>query len=152
MADGLGQLPDQVVTYLDAQDLAGLEQALEREGFYVVAIDGTRITDKDSLFLEVEQAFDLGAHKPRLKWAALSDQLWSNLVEGEQERVAVVWSGAEQTRDAGREDFATVVEVLRDLAAQVRDLEHDDGSTRSIDLRLFLAGTGDGFPPLRGAG
>jgi hypothetical protein len=130
------------VTCVAQVDLAQLEEALAGYGFAVIGLDGKLVRDKATLLAQAEADLPPVEGMRPGNWDALADYLGNGLAELGEERVALVWTDADQIVQGDLQDLLDGLRVLTGVADAVRAGE---GLPHPIDLMIFLVGDGPGF-------
>jgi hypothetical protein len=123
-------------------DLARLREVLRRHGFAVIDLDGKAVRDKATLLAQAE--FDLPpveGMRPG-NWDALADYLWNGLYESGEERVALVWTDADQIVHGDLQDLLDGLRVLTSVADSIRE---GVSFPQRTTLLIFLVGEGPEF-------
>jgi hypothetical protein len=139
--------PLRAVSCVSETSLGLLIEELVERSFRVFQVDGSGITGKLS-FME-QAALSLpqpGDRKAAKNWDALSDNLWAELSESPEARVAFVWTHAQNMLVGGLPDLLVAVACLEELSRQVASTT--TGFSHPLELRTFLVGSGPNFPAL----
>jgi len=133
-----------VITCIDVECLPKLRQMLDSEGFHVVQLDGEYISDACTFY---EQATRILPLDPPIvgavNWDAFVDSVWGGLDDLGEQKVAVVWTRAENMLRGGLQDLLEIVLSFQHLASLISTREY--GIQHPVRLLVLLVGKGDNF-------
>ena len=112
---GLGDAGQAGVYGVGHGDLGGLAAAARDAGLKVLRVDLEGCTDKRTLLLRIATQLDFPQGRGR-NWDALADAL-RDLSWLPARGHALLFSDADDLRNASREDFDTLLDVLTEVAA-----------------------------------
>ena len=135
----------QAINRVNQSQLDKVMATLAELGYRIFTLDGKNIHDKLSYLAQAAQDLpqppDLVS---RNNWDAFNDSLWFGLHELLDNRVAFVWTDAQDMMHGDQKDFLIAVDILEELSGNVAHTEHR--FSHPMDLRTFLFGEGDEFP------
>jgi len=133
------------VTCVAQVDLAELEEVLRGFGFAVLTLNGKGVRDKATLLAQAEADLPPVEGMRPGNWDALADYFWNGLLALGEERVALVWTDADQILQGNLQDLLDALRVLGGVADAVRE---GGGLPRPTTVLIFLLGAAPGFPSL----
>ena len=137
--------PFALVTCVAQVDLAELEDVLRGYGFAVLTLHGKTVRDKATLLAQVETDLPhIEGMRPG-NWDALADWFWNLLRVLDGDRVALLWTDADQIVQGDLQDLLDALRVLGGVADAVRE---GGGLPRPTAVLIFLLGDARGFPSL----
>lgn len=136
------------ICIVQPNDIARLREQLAQRGFRVYELDGSKISNGDSLLAEVKQKLpqDPLLIGKTIKWDAVADSLWGGLDSLAAERTAIIWANADCILENRPTDLATAIRVFRQVADTLAD--PTSGVSRPQTLTIFLAAPASQFAGL----
>lgn len=127
--------------FADESRTSELVDGLRANGFHLYFLDGERISDTASFFLEVERALELPPYFGR-NWNAFIDSLGDFEIRSAR-RVAVIWRHAESSATSDLAVFVEAVHWFLAIGADLRTTKPRGGEL--TQLELLLVGNAPGF-------
>lgn len=135
------------VNFVDEVYLSELKDNLHQQGYFIYEINGKEIIDAQSFFLEIKTKLPQDpALSGKVHWDAFIDSVWAGLEELGKNKVAFIWTHAENMLKQGLPDLILAVECLKNLSSDLSDAK--TGIPNPTHLITFLVGKGDNFKPL----
>lgn len=134
-----------LVNCIAAADRDDLASRLAAYGFVSITLYGARVHDKESFLGQAAIDLPCGDLQPH-NWDALADVGWNVLYDLQADRVALVWTDAQNMVNGDLQDFLDAVRVLTDVSRSV--LQGSGGFPRRTAFLLFLVGEGPQFRSL----
>lgn len=128
---------------LSTTDEPAVRALLAERGFATLELRGEMVRDKAELLDQFAAGLPgVGDLRPH-NWDALADVLWNVLYDLDEERVALVWTGAQTLVESDLQDLLDAVRVVSDVARSVGSAS--GGFPRQTTFVLVMLGDGPQF-------
>src|SRR6266404_6912964 len=136
-----------VINCVSQEALARLRSFLNDNGFSIFELDGTKIDDAPSFFIESAKKLPQDPSlSGNVNWDAFIDSIWGGLAELGKERVAFIWTNDQRMLEHGLKDLLTANGCLEHIASTMNTTKY--GISRPVKLLVFLVGEGNNFKQL----
>lgn len=134
------------LNYVDERFLEEIRTTLKANGFVLYEIDGTGVTDTESLFHQLIAVLPMDPPVHTAHWDAFIDSVWEGFAKLAEEqdvtRIALIWTKVENMLAGGLSDLLDAVIVFTHLAGE---LIPQAGLKNRVEFVVFLAGSGPNF-------
>ncbi|MCX7748961.1 MAG: barstar family protein [Clostridia bacterium] len=133
-----------LINLINENNLNELLIDLSSQDFEVLEIDGDCIYDSKTFFKAVKDSLPFDPPiSGKVNWDAFSDSLWEGIMNLENQKVAIVWTKAENMLNYGLGGLIDAIRALTDVSTSLyNDAENDK---ERVTLTIFLIGKGNNF-------
>lgn len=118
---------------IQPQDAVDVQDEASQSGIAVYLLSVPEPADRQAFFDAVRAVLPLD---PPLfgsaKWDALADSLWSGIHDLNDQSVVIAWPDADLMRNASPTDYEVALEVLRDTARSLADVQLAVGRPKNV--------------------
>lgn len=137
------------VSCVNEKDFVQLKDELNGYGAESYEINGENIKDIKQFFKSIVNILPLDPPMSgNVNLDAFIDSLWGGLDNLGADRVAILWTHVNNMLEYGFSDLIKIIDCFESLAVQLATAKF--GLSKPIALQIFLIGSGDNFPELRG--
>lgn len=137
------------VKCVNEKSLDSLINELVQNDYYIYQLNGENIYDSKTFYnicIDVLPTDPPLAKKDSPNFDAFSDSIRGGISEQESDKVAVIWTKAQNIANNNLNDLFRIIQIFYDISTSLSE----DYFDRTIDLLIFLVDNGQNFPVFDG--